>query len=197
MEEEIWKDVIGYEGLYAVSNLGRVKSLPRGKQWPYRQTHNNIRKPLLKNGYYAVNLSKNGKVEYFFIHRLVAMAFIPNPHNLPFINHKDESRTNNRVENLEWCTHIYNVNYGTAIERQKRSRAANPNDALIRKRVGEKNSKAVRQLTPDGYLIREYSSMIEASQESGVNLSTIFRHCRGMVGNTIGRKVRKFKFEYV
>lgn len=196
MDQEIWKDVKGYEGLYLVSNFGRIKRLPLGKQYPSRQTHNNIRKLAIKNGYYVVNLSKNGVVKYCFVHRLVAIAFLPNPDNLPFINHKDETRTNNRVENLEWCTHQYNVNYGTARIRQSISRANNPNEPAIRKLVGEKNSRAVRQYTPNGEFVAEYKSMTEASQKTGIHITSIIRHCKGRVGNPIGRKVRKYIFRY-
>lgn len=196
IDQEIWKDVKGYEGLYLVSNFGRVKRLPLGKQYPGRQTHNNIRKPIIKNGYYVVNLSKNNIVKYFLVHRLVAMAFLPNPDNLPCINHKDETRTNNRVENLEWCSYRYNANYGTGTLRQRISRAENPNNIAIRKLVGEKNSKAVRQYTPNGEFVAEYKSMTEASQKTGIHITSIVRHCKGRIGNTIGRKVRKYIFRY-
>lgn len=198
MEQEIWKDIPGYEGLYQVSNLGKVKRLPIGKQWPYRQTHNNIRKQRLStSGYLRVNLSKNNKVKWYNVHRLVALAFIPNPDNLPIINHKDENKTNNCVENLEWCTTIYNVNYGTARERQKETRRNNPNDKIVRQKVGEGNGKRVRQYTPDGVFIAEYASAMEASRATGVHDSQIRRHCKGQVGNDMNRTIRKFRFEYV
>lgn len=198
MNEEIWKDIPGYEGYYQVSNLGRVKSLPRGKQWPYRQTHNNIRKIKKTNrGYFSVNLCTNNEAKWFMVHRLVAMAFIPNPNNLPCVNHKDENKTNNRVENLEWCTYKYNANYGTGIDRQKKSRAANPNNENIRRIIGEKNSKAVRAYTPNGTLVGEYKSLKEASKALNVHISSIVRHCNGRVGNNINRPIRKYRFEYV
>lgn len=195
--DEVWKDVPGYEGLYLVSNQGRVKRLPIGKQWSYRKTHNNIRKPkLATNGYFQVNLSKNNKVKFYNIHRLVAMAFIPNPLNLPCVNHKNEIKTDNRVQNLEWCTILYNCNYGTGVERQKISRINNPNDKFARKLVGIKNSKPVRQLTPDGEFIALHRSLTDASLATGVHISQISRHCNGKVGNNINRPVRKYKFEY-
>lgn len=122
---EIWKDIPGFEGLYQVSNLGRVKRLPLGKQWPYRRTHNNIRKQHIKNGYYQVNLSKENKVKWICVHRLVALAFIPNPNNLPCINHRDENKLNNNIENLEWCSYAYNANYGTVRQRQVESMKRN------------------------------------------------------------------------
>ena len=106
--DKIWKDIKGYEGLYMVSNGGDVKSVKNGILKPsvYKGT-----------GYYYVGLYKDGKRKGYTIHRLVADAFIPNPNNLPCVNHKDESKINNNVENLEWCTHRYNSNYGCRNEK--------------------------------------------------------------------------------
>lgn len=114
--EEIWKDIKGYEGKYQVSNYGSVKTLN------YRRT-GTARLLIPKNdkGYLAVGLYKNGKRKMFLIHRLVAEAFIPNPENLPQVNHIDEDKTNNYVENLEWCTQSYNNNYGTRLKRVSES----------------------------------------------------------------------------
>ena len=111
--QEIWKDIRGYEKLYQVSNLGRVKSYPRQgtkgkiiKQWED------------KDGYLRVYLRKDGKTKTKTVHRLVANAFLKNPNNLSQINHKREfEKWNNCVSNLEWCTPKYNVNYGTRNER--------------------------------------------------------------------------------
>lgn len=113
MENEEWRDIEGYEGLYQISNLGRVKSL--GNTMLRKEK---ILKPNKHNcGYYRVELSKNNKQKWYYIHRLVAQAFIPNPDDLLFINHKDEDKTNNAVGNLEYCTARYNCNYGTHNER--------------------------------------------------------------------------------
>ena len=112
MQEESWKDIEGYEGLYMVSNFGRVKSLSRinnyGRHVPERILKNNYN---VKSGYAFVNLHKNsdGGTTYT-IHRLVATAFIPNPNNLPQVGHKDETRTNNNVNNLYWTTNLENSN---------------------------------------------------------------------------------------
>lgn len=100
--EEIWKDIEGYEGLYQISNLGRV--------WSVRKEI--YRKPCIVSNYYGVSLTKDGHYDTFSIHRLVAEAFIPNPLNLPQVNHIDEDKLNNRADNLEWCTAKYNCNYG-------------------------------------------------------------------------------------
>ena len=116
MIEEIWRPVVGYEGLYEVSNTGQVRSLDRyvKNNHSYR-LHKGKVLSLLKNeyGYIQVVLSCNGKHNTITVHRLVAQAFILNPNNLPEVNHKDEDKTNNSVENLEWCTAKYNSNYGT------------------------------------------------------------------------------------
>ena len=105
--KEVWREIKGYEGLYEVSNLGRIKSLnyrKTGKEW--------FLKPILSNNnYFHVNLYKNGKRKPFLIHRLVAEAFLDNPDNLPCINHKDEVKTNNSVDNLEFCSIQYNMTY--------------------------------------------------------------------------------------
>ena len=120
--KEIWRDIEGYESLYQVSNFGRVKSLN------YRHT---CKEKLLKahkdkDGYLRVNLYKEGKKKTYGIHRLVAQAFIPNPDNLPQVNHKDEDKSNNRLDNLEWCSAEYNVNYGSRTKRMAESKTNYP-----------------------------------------------------------------------
>lgn len=107
---EEWKEIEGYEGLYEVSNLGRVKSLKYGKERILKAGKDGC-------GYMLVNLCKEGKMKMFRIHRLVAAAFIPNPQNLPEINHIDENKENNCSDNLEWCDRKYNINHGTRNER--------------------------------------------------------------------------------
>ena len=109
--EEIWKPIEGYEGLYEVSSYGRIKSLER-----YRSNNGGIQlikerimKPLDYNGYKNVLLWKNGSKKKEYVHRLVAKAFLSNPDNLKEVNHKDENPSNNMVENLEWCSHRYNM----------------------------------------------------------------------------------------
>lgn len=116
--KEIWKDIEGYEGLYQISNLGRVKSLEKYVNTAIKNNTKVKRKEQIlkqynKNGYLQVTLTHNNKRKYFGVHRLVANAFIPNLNNYPQVNHKDENTLNNCVDNLEWCTAKYNCNYGT------------------------------------------------------------------------------------
>ena len=117
MTEEIWRPVVGYEGLYEVSSYGRARSLDRYVRCDYEKYRLHKGKVLSpgkdKDGYLSVVLSCNGKHKKITIHRLVAQAFIPNPDDLPIINHRDEDKRNNRVDNLEFCDHKYNMNYGT------------------------------------------------------------------------------------
>lgn len=105
MKKEIWKDIVNYEGLYQVSNFGRIKSLG-GKHCHQNEI---ILKLGYRNSYNVAYLSKNNICKVFQVHRLVAEAFIPNPNNFPIVNHKDENPRNNYVENLEWCTIRHNV----------------------------------------------------------------------------------------
>ena len=133
---EIWKDIKGYEGIYQVSNMGRVKSLDRLDN-KGRKTHGHILKVKHDGGGYCqVALSKNGKQIYPKVHRLVALHFIPNVDNKPQINHKDEDKENNAADNLEWVTSKENANYGTRNIRcyQNRDYAA----------IGNKISKSLR-----------------------------------------------------
>lgn len=151
MEE--WRDIKGYEGKYQVSNLGRVKSLN------YRGNTNkeHILKPKkVRNGYNQVQLYKNGIGIFYSIHRLVAEIFIPNPNNYPQVNHKDENKINNKVENLEWCTQKYNNNYGSH-----------------NKRAGDSRKKSIICITTG----EKFDSIIDASYKYNVNRASISYCC--------------------
>ena len=125
---EEWKDVKGYEGIYKVSNKGRVKAL---EKTTIVKCNNNLngskrvwsekihRCQLQKDGYVRTQLYKDNKRKTVKVHRLVAEAFIDNPGNLPFVNHKDEVKSNNCIENLEWCTCAYNVQYSAYKKHKK------------------------------------------------------------------------------
>ena len=153
---EHWKSIAGYEGLYEVSDLGRVKSLKFGKEkiLKPRETH---------GGYLKVALCKDGKVEQSKIHRLVAKAFIQNPNNLDTVNHKDEVKTNNNVSNLEWMSMRDNINYGTR-----------------NKRAAESLSKKVQMLDKStGELLATFPSTHEAERVTGIAQSSISKCCKG------------------
>jgi hypothetical protein len=156
MNEE-WKPIENYEDLYWVSNFGNVKSKRKNKKLSINL-----------DGYYVVNLSKNGKSKIFNVHRLVAKAFISNPNNLPQVNHKDENKLNNNVDNLEWCDSNYNHNYGT---RNKRTGLTQRNNS---------RSKIVLQSDLQGNFIKEWPSLSEiVRQLSTVRHSNLSACCNG------------------
>ena len=159
---ELWKDIKGFEGLYQVSTWARVRSMDKLVVYNNGVKHFHKGKILnthVTNGYLRVTLTNNCSQTKFFVHRLVAEAFIPNPDNLPCVNHKDEDKTNNYPCNLEYCTAKYNTNYGTAIKRR-----------------AEKRSKKVYQYDMQGNLIKEWSSASEAGR-NGFTLSSISQCC--------------------
>lgn len=159
---ETWKDVAGYEGLYQVSDLGRVRSLLHGKVRILKFLDNGY-------GYLKVELNRNGKL----VHRLVAEAFIPNPLNLPQVNHKDEDKTNNTANNLEWCTAKYNLNYGTCRVRMAAKLKGR------RRLVNWSRAKAILQYDKSGNLVKEWPSMIEVQRQTGFVQPHISDCCRG------------------
>ncbi|WP_063601257.1 NUMOD4 domain-containing protein [Clostridium coskatii] len=181
--KEIWKDIAGYEGYYQVSNSGKIRSVNRiiiysdGRIFRY---NGRDLKTTLNKGYVNVKLSKHSKVETFKVHRLVAEAFISNPLNLPQINHKDENKTNNNVDNLEWCTGKYNMNYGTVIQRVKN----NTNHKLIGEKLKNKNGKKLYQYSLKGKLIKIYPSIHEAVR-NGFD--------KGAINRCIKKKVKTHK----
>lgn len=160
---EHWKDIKGFEGLYQVSDFGRVKSLN------YNHTNESriLKTRKQRNGYLLVNLNKKGKQYFFLVHRLVAETFLENPENLPQVNHKDENKTNNRVENLEWKSPKDNCNHGTRNERSAKTR------------TNGKLSKQVLQYTKNGEFVKEWVSLSEIKRKLGYNKSAISKVCRG------------------
>lgn len=139
-----------YEGLYKINKKGEVLSVRSGKL---------LKAGKNKQGYMNVVLSKNGESKVHKVHRLVARTFIPNPNNYPFINHKDEDKANNCVENLEWCTAKYNINYGTANKRRGTTSRLNP----------LKPRKPILQLSLSGEVVGEYNSTNEAFEKTGID----------------------------
>lgn len=125
MKEEIWRKVKGFEDYYEVSNTGKVRSISReikrGNKGNYFQEGKELTISQNNKGYCIAKLWVNGKGKKYFVHRLVAEAFIDNPNKYPVINHKDENPLNNNVENLEWCSYSYNNSYGTKPERVRKA----------------------------------------------------------------------------
>lgn len=148
------KVIDGFEN-YAVDERGNVYRVKTGKLLAQSKE---------KNGYLSVSLCKDGHEKRKKVHRLVAEAFIPNPHNLPFVNHKDENKANNAADNLEWCTAKYNNFYGSS---QPTVRAVN-----ARKR-------AVQQLTREGEIVATFESATEAQRKTGIWQANISKCCKG------------------
>lgn len=167
---EIWKDIEGYKGLYQVSNYGDVLSLYNNITLRQRRNYKN---------YLFVKLYKNSVSKQFAVHRLVAQAFIPNPNNLPQVNHKDENKQNNCVENLEWCDAKYNINYGTARERGAEKRKGKKHSEEWKKNIGKGNSIPILQINKDtDEIIKEWSSIAEVERELGYSKANICNCCK-------------------
>ena len=204
LDGEIWKDIEGYEGHYRISNFGRVYSIKSGI----------LLKQKNKRGYLEVGLCKNGKHRYMQTHRLVALNFIPNPENLPHVNHKDENKQNNCVSNLEWCTVEYNINYGSRTERATQSNISSGHYKRLAEELKASGffENRTRKLRESGKYdemssnLRKllskkikcidtgkiYDSMISASQELGVSQGSISKCCNGKRKSAGG-----YHFEYV
>ena len=165
---EEWKDIKGYEGFYQVSSLGRVRSVERiVKVGDFFVTRRSKIRKLNKrpNGYYGLLLSRDDTNVNFSIHRLVAEAFIPNPLCLPQINHKNENKADNRVENLEWCTAKYNSNYGTRKERVMQNN----------KRM---QGKKIVCMDVNGNILQHYPS-VQSVKKNGHNVALVHACCTG------------------
>jgi len=171
--KEEWRDIKDYEGTYKVSNTGKIKSLDRyidysnGKTYFYKGIF--LKPQKHPAGYLQVGLSLNGETNSLLIHRLVAEAFIENPNNLPEVNHKDENKKNNFINNLEWCTEIYNSNYGTKGQR-----------------ISDKNSLTTYQYSLNGELITIYKSTLEAQRITGSDRVSIQQCCTNSLKTSNG-----------
>lgn len=173
---ETWKDIDGYEGFYQVSNLGRVRSLDRfAKKWDGEKKVKGVLLKQAKNikGYLFVQLFRGGVGKMKTVHRLVADAFLPNPGGLPQINHKDEDKSNNYVDNLEWCDGLYNARYGTR-----------------NLRAGSSSSKAVLIMNADGSEYGRYSSVGDAASAVGRSKASICHYIKAGGSSPIGLRFK-------
>jgi hypothetical protein len=165
---EIWKSVIGYEGLYEVSSLGNVRSV-NWRGLGYRKFS-----PVPdRDGYLQITLTKNGKQQNARVHRLVAMAFVDNPENKPQVNHIDEDRSNNVASNLEWVTCLENNNHGTRNIRVSQSKR-------------NTNCKRILQLNKNGDPIREWVSINEVERQLGYDTGLMSKCCKGKKKSAYG-----------
>lgn len=159
-EQEVWRTIAGYEGKYFISNFGRVKSVFISKdrnlsisKKPVDKVR--ILKPQLENGYYMIRLCNGAKnTKQYLIHRLIAIAFIPNPENLPIINHKNAIRTDNRIENLEWCTWSHNSKHAWNFHGMK------THPSFIRKHIGHDKINGIRSLRASGVSYRKIAKQV-------------------------------------
>ena len=180
---EIWKTIEDYED-YEVSNYGRVKSLN------YRKSKQEqiLKQGTNKYGYQVVALYKDGKQKMFLVHRLVAMSFISNPNNYEQVNHKDEVKTNNNVDNLEWCNCKYNINYGSWIEKHSKLFSGENNPMYGKFGKEHHSSKQIIQLTLSGEVVRNWDSAIDIKHELGFDNSNISKCCKGRYKSSYGYK---------
>ena len=175
---ENWKEIKDYEGYYEISDYGNIRSVAhkvKTKCGAYRKSPGRmlIQKTTAK-GYKQAHLSKGGEAKWFLVHRLVAMAFVPNPNNFPQVNHKDEDKMNNRYDNLEWVTPSDNCKYG------------HRNDNII-----ARTRKCVSQFSLDGTFLRTFKTLNGAARETKIGASHICCVCKGKRDQAGG-----YKWEY-
>lgn len=165
---EVWRNVIGYEGIYRVSNLGRIKSVKKDLILSPKHNH---------DGYLRIQLWRNCKAIFVSIHRLVAEAFINNPENKPFVNHINGTKCDNTVENLEWCTQKENIQHAWK-------------EGLSKRQYNSKLSKSVDQLDLNGNYIKTFPSTMEVERQLGIYHSKISNACNGKTYTAGGFKWR-------
>lgn len=181
MEKEIWKDIPKYEGYYKASNFGRIKSVDRiiydSKGRKQKFSGRVLRQTTTTKGYKRVQLNKGGTGKHVFVHVVVLTSFYPRPDSLTQVNHKDEDKANNRLENLEYCTASYNQNYGHCSANKSR---ATRND--------KKKSKPIIQMTTSGTVINEFPSIREAERVLGFQHGHLREACNGNLHTAYGYK---------
>lgn len=181
---EKWENIKSFT-MYAISNTGKVKN---------NKTNKILKPRIKKSGYIEYVLYKKHKPYYVLAHRLVATHFIPNPSKFEMINHKDENKQNNFEDNLEWCDRIYNVNYGTAIQRRVKNtdfKKRNQNSSFI---VGTKKGKNILQYDLENNFIKKYSTIKEAATQNKLFSANIWACAKGKA-KTAGGYIWKYEKE--
>ena len=196
---EVWKPITNFEGLYEVSNYGRIKSLGRTirlRNNGYKIFPERILKTQLWKGYERTQLTKDGKSYTVKVHRVVAKEFIKNPNNLPQVNHKDENKTNNKADNLEWCTQSYNNNFGTKNQRMVETNKKKGNT--------KKCCEAMLRVTIKGVICittgEKFDSISSAARLYGIDSSALAKTCKGRFKycgkREVNGKIEKLKWKY-
>ena len=179
---EIWKPVKGYEGLYEVSSMGRVRSLGGmiiRKNGYHKTFQGRILKPWLNRGYEQVYLCNDFGRKHRLVHILVCSAFKPNPDNKPFVDHIDGNRRNNRIDNLRWCTAKENQNFELAKAHMSEAQRGEKHHMYGKFGADNPSSMPVSQYTKDGVFVRSFPAIMEAHRQTGISFSNIASVCRG------------------
>ena len=198
MKEEMWKPVPGYEGIYEASTYARIRSIERSvysRRWGcFQKRKSVILKPAISSrGYYTIVFGTNGTRKTYAVHRIIAETFLPNPNNLPVVNHKDENKANNAVSNLEWCTQKYNINYGSGLKRRALAQSISKKGKHYSRRTEFKPGNVVpAKLHPilcveTGVL---YKSMEDACKDCGVSRSSVLKSYK------TGKSIKGLTFKF-
>ena len=198
MENEIWKPVVGYEGLYEVSDWGNVKSL----RFRNQKFAKNLTQKTNNKGYKVVDLTQKGKTKVALVHRLVAMAFVDNPNKHPIVNHKDENPLNNQADNLEWCTYSYNTTYSMNIHPERRKINANNLEKYSprnKKGVPHKYNNRIAVVDENNKVLSIYENAATAAKVLKLQTCNVLEVCKANKKRQIGKKRRTggYIFEFI
>ena len=198
MENEIWKDIVGFEGKYQISNLGNVRSLCFRNQ----KLVKNLTQITNNQGYKLVQLCERKRNMPFLVHRLVAMAFVDNPNNYPIVNHKDENPLNNQADNLEWCTYSYNTTYSMNIHPERRKINANNLEKYSprnKKGVPHKYNNRIAVVDENNKVLSIYENAATAAKVLKLQTCNVLEVCKANKKRQIGKKRRTggYIFEFI